>query len=120
MLLRTVILRQSNKCFTKREQDIGHRVRGYIDHLRYMSVKEKQEMAKIAFNTAMMDINGVLDMFGLDPIEGGDRRLQSLNYVNSNIVDQYQTERVGGNNDASPVDDPTNLSTGNEGGANEN
>ena len=110
----------SHKCFTKREQDIGHRVRGYIDHLRYMSVKEKQEMAKIAFNTAMMDINGVLDMFGLDPIEGGDRRLQSLNYVNSNIVDQYQTERVGGNNDASPVDDPTNLSTGNEGGTNEN
>lgn len=108
----------SYKCFTQREQDVGHRIRGYIDHLRYMSVKEKQEMAKIAFNTAMMDINGVLDMFGLDPIEGGDRRLQSLNYVNSNIVDQYQTDRVGGNS-AAPKD-PTNMSTGNEGGVNEN
>ena len=104
------------KCFTQRERDIGHRIRGYIDHLRYMSTHDKQELAKIAFNTALLDINGVLDMFGLDPIEGGDRRLQSLNYVNSNIVDQYQTDRVGGSG-AGPVDDPTNLSTGNEGGA---
>ncbi len=109
----------SEKCFTAREQDIGHRVRGYIDHLRYMSVKEKQEMAKIAFNTAMMDINGVLDMFGLDPIEGGDRRLQSLNYVNSNIVDAYQQGQAGVTG-AKPQEDPTNMSTGNEGGANEN
>ena len=104
------------KCFTQRERDIGHRIRGYIDHLRYMSTHDKQELAKIAFNTALLDINGVLDMFGLDPIEGGDRRLQSLNYVNSNIVDQYQTNRVGGSG-AGTVDDPTNLSTGNEGGA---
>ena len=109
----------SEKCFTKREKEIGHKIRGYFDTLRYMSVDQKQEMAKIAFNTGLMDINGVLDMFGLDPVEGGDRRLQSLNYVNSNIVDQYQTNRVGGN-DTDPVDDPTNLSTGNEGGANEN
>lgn len=113
----------SYKCFTQREQDIGHRVRGYIDRIRYMSTREKQEMAKIAFNTALMDINGILDMFGLDPIEGGDRRLQSLNYVNSNIVDAYQQSQAGISNhnpsDANPKD-PTNLSTDNEGGANEN
>lgn len=112
----------STKCFTKREQDVGHRIRGYIDHLRYMSVKEKQEMTKIAFNTGLMNINSVLDMFGLDPIEGGDRRLQSLNYVNSNIVDAYQQGPGLSNqkpSDSNP-DDPTNLSTDNEGGANEN
>lgn len=109
------------KCFTARERDLGHRIRGYIDHLRYMSTKDKQELAKIAFNTALMDINGVLDMFGLDPIEGGDRRLQSLNYVNANMVDQYQTDRVGNNKQGvDPTKDPTNLSTGNEGGNDEN
>lgn len=110
----------SSKCFTQREQDIGHRVRGYVDHLRYMSTAEKQEMAKIAFNTALMDINGILDMFGLDPVEGGDRRLQSLNYVNSNIVDQYQAAQAGMGKAGAGVDDPTNLSTDNEGGKNEN
>ena len=82
-----------------------------------MSVAQKQEMAKIAFNTAMMDINGVLDMFGLDPIEGGDRRLQSLNYVNANTVDQYQADRVGSSS-AEPSDS-TAMSTG-EGGKDEN
>ena len=107
----------SEKCFTKREKEIGHKIRGYFNMLRYMSVAQKQEMAKIAFNTALMDINGVLDMFGLDPIEGGDRRLQSLNYVNSNIVDQYQQDRVGVS-EAEPKD-TTAMSTG-DGGKNEN
>lgn len=111
----------SEKCFTKREKEIGHKIRGYYNMLRYMSVEQKQEMAKIAFNTAMMDINGVLDMFGLDPIEGGDRRLQSLNYVNSNIVDQYQQDRVAGSGGSSSgkPNDSTAMSTG-EGGKNEN
>ena len=66
-----------------------------------------------------MSINEVLDMYGLDPIEGGERRLQSLNYVNANVVDQYQAANAGMSDNPVP-DDPTNLSTGNEGGANEN
>lgn len=109
----------SEKCFTKREKEIGHKVRGYFNMLRYMSVNQKQEMAKIAFNTALMDINGVLDMFGLDPIEGGERRLQSLNYVNANTIDQYQADRVGSSAAAATGDsDPTDstaMSSG-EGG----
>ena len=107
----------TEKCFTKREKEIGHRIRGYYNTLRYMSVNQKQEMSKIAFNTALMDINGVLDMFGLDPIEGGDRRLQSLNYVNAQNVDQYQADRVGSN--TTEPKDTTAMSTG-EGGKNEN
>jgi hypothetical protein len=106
----------SEKCFTKREKEIGHKIRGYFNTLRYMSVAQKQEMAKIAFNTALMDINGVLDMFGLDPIEGGDRRLQSLNYVNAQNVDQYQADRVGST--AADPKDTTAMSTG-EGGKND-
>ena len=107
----------TEKCFTKREKEIGHKIRGYYNTLRYMSVDQKQEMTKIAFNTALMDINGVLDMFGLDPIEGGDRRLQSLNYVNAQNIDQYQADRIKGNS-AEPKD-TTAMSTG-EGGKNEN
>ena len=106
------------KCFTKREKEIGHKVRGYFNTLRYMSVAQKQEMAKIAFNTALMDINGVLDMFGLDPIEGGERRLQSLNYVNAQTIDQYQADRVGSTTTEEPTD-TTAMSTG-EGGQHEN
>ena len=109
----------SEKCFTKREKEVGHRIRGYFNTLRYMSVAQKQEMAKIAFNTAMMSINGVLDMFGLDPIEGGERRLQSLNYVNADAVDQYQADRIGSSMNEDLPGDSTAMSTG-EGGSNEN
>ena len=108
----------SEKCFTKREKEIGHKIRGYFNTLRYMSVAQKQEMAKIAFNTALMDINGILDMFGLDPIEGGDRRLQSLNYVNAQTIDQYQADRIGSDMTEEPKD-TTAMSTG-EGGKNDN
>lgn len=109
----------SEKCFTKREKEIGHKIRGYFNTLRYMSIAQKQEMAKIDFNTGLMDINGVLDMFGLDPIEGGDRRLQSLNYVNANTIDQYQADRVGSSTNSAEPNDSTAMSTG-EGGKNEN
>ena len=107
----------SEKCFTKREKEVGHRIRGYFNTLKYMSVAQKQEMAKIAFNTALMDINGVLDMFGLDPIPGGERRLQSLNYVNADAIDQYQADRAGST--AAKPNDTTAMSTG-EGGNHEN
>ena len=105
----------SEKCFTKREKEIGHKVRGYFNTLRLMSINQKQEMAKIAFNTGLMDINDVLDMFGLDPIEGGERRLQSLNYVNVQTVDQYQADRVG-----SDATDPTDTTGMNLGATDEN
>ena len=104
----------TRKCFTKRELRIGHRIRVYINRLQYMSTNQKQEMTKIAFNTALMDINGVLDMFGLDPIEGGERRLQSLNYVNSNIVDAYQSAQAGMS--SSEPKDTTAMSQDNEAG----
>lgn len=109
----------SEKCFTKREKEIGHKIRGYFNTLRLMSVAQKQEMAKIAFNTALMDINGILDMFGLDPIEGGERRLQSLNYVNAQTIDQYQADRAGSTMTGTEPTDTTAMSTG-EGGNNEN
>lgn len=39
-------------------------------------------------------------MFGIEPFEGGDRRLQSLNYVNTELVDKYQLDAKGVNANA--------------------
>jgi hypothetical protein len=58
-------------------------------------------------------------MFGLDPIEGGERRLQSLNYVNAQTIDQYQADRAGSTMNETEPTDTTAMSTG-EGGNNEN
>ena len=76
--------------FTPREQDVGHRVRCYYNQLSHLSTNGKIELAKIAHDTGVLTLNQVGAMFGVPPFEGGDRRLQSLNYVNQNLVDQYQ------------------------------
>ena len=48
-----------------------------------------------------MTLNQINEMFGLEPWEGGNRRLQSLNYVNIEEVDAYQKAKAkvkeGGN-----------------------
>lgn len=76
--------------FSPREQDIGHRVKCYYNKVEYYSTANKIQLAQIARETGMMTINQIAEMFGLEPFDGGDRRLQSLNFVNINMVDSYQ------------------------------
>ena len=40
-----------------------------------------------------MTINEIRELYGLSPLdEGGDIRLQSLNYINANLADKYQVK----------------------------
>lgn len=80
----------SSCLFTGREQDVGHRVKCYYSRVEYLSTANKIELATLATNTGLMMLNEINDMFGFEPFEGGDRRLQSLNFVNTQIVDNYQ------------------------------
>jgi HK97 family phage portal protein len=79
--------------FTKREQDIGHRVKCYYNKIAYMSTNNKVELAKIATEVGNMMLNEINEMFGIPPFEGGNRRLQSLNYVNVDLIDKYQLNK---------------------------
>jgi HK97 family phage portal protein len=83
----------SSTIFTKREQDVGHRVKCYYDKIAYLSTKNKIDVAKIATDVGNMTLNQINEMFGLPPFEGGDRRLQSLNYVNVELIDKYQLNK---------------------------
>lgn len=76
--------------FTQREQDVGHRIRCYYSKTAYLSTANKIALAQLAMNTGLKTLNEVNDMFGGEPFEGGDRRLQSLNFVNTQIIDRYQ------------------------------
>lgn len=76
--------------FTQREQDVGHRIRCYYSKTAYLSTANKIALATLATNTGLNTLNEINDMFGYEPFEGGDRRLQSLNFVNTQIVDSYQ------------------------------
>ncbi len=82
-------------CFSVREQDVGHRIKAYYSKVNYMSSKNKLELANLAKETGIMTLNQINEMFGAEPFEGGDRRLQSLNYVNLDNVDAYQLAQAG-------------------------
>jgi hypothetical protein len=77
-------------CFSAREQDVGHRIRCYYSKVQYLSTKDKIELAKLATATRLFTLNRINEMFGEEPFEGGNIRLQSLNYVDSSIANQYQ------------------------------
>lgn len=80
----------SSCLFTQREQDVGHRIRCYYSKTAYLSTANKIALAQLASNTGLKTLNEINEMFGDEPFDGGDRRLQSLNFVNTQIVDSYQ------------------------------
>jgi hypothetical protein len=81
--------------FTAREQDVGHRVKCYYNKVNYLATADKMNLAGLAKETGIMTLNQINEMFGIEPFDGGDRRLQSLNYVNINDIDKYQKGKAG-------------------------
>lgn len=82
-------------CFTTREQDVGRRIKCYYRKVRYYSTADKLALASLAKETGIMMLNEINEMFGIEPFEQGNRRLQSLNYVNIENVDAYQQKKAG-------------------------
>ena len=81
----------TNRLFTQREKDVGHRIKCYYSRVAYFDTAAKNELAKIAFESGLMTLDEVRELYGLSPLnEGGDKRLQSLNFVNSTKIDDFQ------------------------------
>lgn len=81
----------TERLFTQREKDVGHRIKCYYARVSYMDAAEKRELAQLARDTGLMTLNEIRELYGMSPIEGGDRRLQSLNYINALDADKYQS-----------------------------
>jgi len=81
--------------FTTREQDVGHNIKCYYSKVNYMDNSSKMNLANLAKETGVMTLNQINAMFGIEPWEGGNRRLQSLNYVNIEDIDNYQKSKAG-------------------------
>lgn len=79
--------------FSQREIDVGHRVKCYYSKINYMATSDKMNLSGLAKETGIMTLNQINEMFGIAPFEGGDRRLQSLNYVAADLIDEYQMNK---------------------------
>ncbi|WP_218838240.1 phage portal protein [Bacillus sp. FJAT-45350] len=80
----------SKTLFTKRELEVGNEIVFYQRDMMYLNTKSKLSLIKTAGEQGLLTDNQKLQILGYGPIEGGERRTQSLNYISRDIIDEYQ------------------------------
>ena len=80
--------------FTSRERSLGHAIQFYnYDRLKFMTSAELNDAVKMLTEAGAITINQMLTTYGLPPIgEEGNKRVQSLNFIDTNIANDYQLE----------------------------
>jgi HK97 family phage portal protein len=86
----------TNKIFTTREQNLGNKVTFESNKLAYASNETKIKLIKEVGNLGALTINEIRGILNMSPVEGGEKRVQTLNVIDSNLANEYQT---GGNAD---------------------
>ena len=79
----------SNKLFTPTEKSFGNEIVFEANRLQYASNNTKIELIKNANN--IMTINELREVFNLPPVKDGEKILQDLNHIDSDIANEYQT-----------------------------
>lgn len=79
----------SNKLFSTTEIFHGNEIIFTSNRLQYASNNTKINLLRYGNN--IMTINEMREVLNLEPIEDGDKRMQDLNHINSDIADNYQS-----------------------------
>lgn len=109
----------TNALFTENERNFGNEITFEANRLQYASNNTKVNVVEKLAPLAVLMIDDVREIFNLAPLPNGEgqKTLQSLNYINSSIADQYQS------NNQTPVkneEDNQSTVTIDEGGGGEN
>lgn len=92
-------LELTEKLFTKREQSFGNSILMEANRLQFASNTTKTNILKELMPLGLFTINQALEILNLPSVEDGDRRIQTLNVANTDIVDKYQMNKKDGEND---------------------
>ncbi|KEO81499.1 phage portal protein [Tumebacillus flagellatus] len=93
------------KClFTDREQDVGNEIVFYQRDMFYLSTNAKLNLLKIAGEQGLLTDNQKLALLGYPPIEGGEKRTMSLNYIDVDLANAYQMGRAKADKGVSKVE----------------
>lgn len=83
---------------TDNQLERGEEIIFFSERLQYASWNTKVGAIEKLMGLGIMSLNELRALLGLEPIEGGDKRLQSLNYVDASKANVYQVgENEGGN-----------------------
>ena len=80
--------------YTQEEKDNGHQIGVFLNVLMNADLNTKIKFADIGSNMGLSTINEMRNLFGYPPVEGGEERIQSLNYINSGIASDYQLGKI--------------------------
>jgi len=75
---------------TENELQRGEQIIFYSERLQYASWNTKVSAIEKLIGLGIMTLNESRALLGLEPIEGGNKRLQSLNYVDADQANAYQ------------------------------
>lgn len=86
----------SKGLLTANELAAGEEIIFFSERLQYASWNTKVGAIEKLMGLGIMSLNESRALLGLEPVEDGNKRLQSLNYVDASIVNKYQ---IGGSNE---------------------
>lgn len=81
----------TSKLFTTGERGRGHEIMFEANRLQYAATKTKVTMIQQLTPMGMLTINEGREILNLAPVEDGDIRIISLNYIDSSKANKYQT-----------------------------
>ena len=80
----------TKKIFTETELAYGNKIVVESNHLQKMSISSRLNIIEQTRELGLLTINEMRELIYLPPIEGGDKREVSLNYVDSDKQNLYQ------------------------------
>lgn len=87
------------KLFTDRERGFGNEIVFEANRLQYASAKTKTTLIERMVPMGLLTVNEAREIFNLAPVDGGDKRIVSLNYVQADKQNIYQLGEEGGTED---------------------
>lgn len=97
--------------FSRQQINGGNKIMFYYNRMETMTNQEKLAQATFLRDMGAITINQALELFGYPPIEEGNKRVQSLNYVDAKIANAYQLSNAGSDQAEKPkeVQDENNT-----------
>lgn len=86
----------TEKIFSEREKAFANRIVFEASKLQYASNQSKTNVIKELLPLGVLTINQALDLLNLPNVEDGDKRIQSLNYIDKALADSYQMNNKEG------------------------
>ena len=84
----------SKALLTRSQLESGEQIIFYSERLQYASWNTKVQAIEKLMGLGILSLNESRALLGFEPIEGGSRRLQSLNYVDADKANEYQLDKL--------------------------